>query len=187
MRDTAILSRTDMTHFFKRAAIGAILAAVTFAPPALANEVTVGTLALTNLWARATPPRAPTGAGYLTITNNGNEADTLTAVSTPAAETSELHIMEVKNGIMTMHPVAGGIKIPGGETVTLAPGGYHLMFIKLKHDLKQGEELPVTLTFAKAGTVETMLPIMPVGSKGPAAGGNTMNMNGGSMKTDTGQ
>ena len=47
--------------------------------------------------------------------------------------------MEVKNGIMTMHPVEGGIKIPAGETVTLAPGGYHLMFIKLKHDLKQGE------------------------------------------------
>ena len=176
-----------MTHFLKRAAIGAILAAVTFAGPAFANQVTVGPLTLTDLWARATPPKAPTGAGYLTITDTGSEGDTLIAVSTPAAETSELHIMEVKNGIMTMHPVAGGIKIPAGGTVTLAPGGYHLMFIKLKHDLKQGEELPVTLTFAKAGTVETMLPIMPVGSKGPAAGGNTMNMNGGAMQMDTGQ
>jgi hypothetical protein len=176
-----------MTRLLKRAAIGAILAAVTCAAPALAQDITVGSLSLTNLWARATPPKAPTGAGYLTITNTGGAADTLVAVSTPAAETSELHIMEVKNGIMTMHPVAGGIKIPAGKTVTLAPGGYHLMFIKLKHDLKQGEELPVTLTFAKAGTVEAMLPIMPVGSRGPAAGGNTMNMNGGAMKMDTGQ
>ena len=176
-----------MTRLLKRAAIGAILAAVTFAAPALAQDITIGSLSLTNLWARATPPKAPTGAGYLTIANTGSAPDTLVAVSTPVAETSELHIMEVKNGIMTMHPVEGGIKIPAGETVTLAPGGYHLMFITLKHDLKQGEELPVTLTFAKAGTVKAMLPIMPVGSRGPAAGGNTMNMNGGAMKTDTGQ
>ena len=178
-----------MTHFLKRAAIGAILAAVTFAAPAFAHEVTVGSLTLTDLWARATPPKAPTGAGYLTITNSGSEADTLIAVSTPAAETSELHIMEVKNGIMTMHPVEGGIEIPAGGKVTLAPGGYHLMFIRLKEPLKDGGKLPVTLTFKKAGKVETFLHIMPVGSMGPTGGGdgNSMNMNGGSMKMDTGK
>ena len=173
-----------MTRLFTRAAIGALFAAVVFTAPAFAQDVTVGSLTLSNLWARATPPKAPTGAGYLTITNNGSAADTLTAVSTPAAEIGELHIMEVKDGIMTMHPVEGGIPIPAGGTVTLQPGGYHLMFVKLKHDLKQGEELPVTLTFAKAGTVEAELPIMPVGSKGPAgAGGGKMNMDDGKMGT----
>ncbi len=174
-----------MSHFLKHAAVGALVAVVAFAAPAFAHEVKVGSLEITNLWARATPPKAPTGAGYLTITNKGNEQDTLTAVATPVAETSELHIMEVKNGIMTMHPVAGGIKIPAGGTVTLAPGGYHLMFIKLKHDLKQGEQLPVTLTFEKAGKVDTFLHIMPVGSMGPAgAGGATnMDMKGGQMGT----
>ncbi len=170
-----------MNHLLKRAAVGALFAAIAFATPALAQDITVGSLTITNLWARATPPKAPTGAGYLTITNKGSEADTLVAVSTPVAETSELHIMEVKDGIMTMHPVEGGIPIPAGGTVTLAPGGYHLMFITLKHDLKQGEMLPVTLTFAKAGTVEAMLPIMPVGSKGPAGAEGGMNMNGGQM------
>ena len=54
-----------MTHFFKRAAIGALLAAFAFAAPAFAHDVTVGSLTLSNLWARATPPKAPTGAGYL--------------------------------------------------------------------------------------------------------------------------
>ena len=164
-----------MTRFFKRAAVGALFAAIALATPAFAQDVTVGSLTLSNLWARATPPGAPTGAGYLIITNHGSDADTLTAVSTPAAEVGELHIMEVKDGIMTMHPVEGGIVIPAGATVTLAPGGYHLMFVRLKHDLKQGEELPVTLTFTKAGTVETMLPIMPIGSKGPAGGGMQMD------------
>ena len=174
-----------MTRFFKRAAVGALFAAIAFTAPAFAHEVKAGSLEITNLWARATPPKAPTGAGYLTITNKGDTEDTLTAVSTPVAETSELHIMEVKNGVMTMRPVEGGIKIPPGSTVTLAPGGYHLMFIKLKHDLKAGETLPVTLTFAKAGTVVTFLHIMPVGSMGPtgAGGATTMDMKGGQMGT----
>ncbi len=171
-----------MTRHFRRAAIGAIFAAIAFAAPAYAQDITVGTLTLSNLWARATPPKAPTAAGYLTITNTGSEADTLTAAATPMAETTELHIMEVKNGIMSMHPVEGGIKIPPGKTVALAPGGYHLMFIKLKHDLKQGGTLPVTLTFAKAGTVDASLPIMPIGSMGPTASGGAMNMNMGSGK-----
>ncbi len=175
-----------MTRFFTRAAMGALFAIVAFTAPAFAGDVTVGSLTLSNLWARATPPKAPTGAGYLTITNKGSQPDTLTAVSTPASQVSELHIMEVKDGVMTMHPVEGGIKIPAGATVKLAPGGYHLMFIKLKHDLKQGETLPVTLTFDKAGTVEVMLPIMPVGSKGPAGAGGAMNMDmkGGQMGKD---
>ena len=165
-----------MTHFLKRAAVGALFAAVAFTAPAFAADVTVGSLTLSNLWARATPPKAPAGGGFLTIANTGSADDTLIAVSTPAAEVSQLHKMEVTNGIMKMREVEGGIKIPAGGTVMLKPGGYHLMFIKLKHDLKKGEELPVTLTFEKAGTVETVLPIWPVGSMGPAGAGGDMQM-----------
>jgi len=170
-----------MTRFFTRAAFGALFAVTVFSAPAFAQDITVGTLTLSNPWARATPPKAPAGGGFLTITNNGNEQDTLTAVSTPAAEMSQLHKMEVVNGIMKMREVEGGIKIPAGDTVTLKPGGYHLMFIGLKHDLKKGETLPVTLTFARAGTVDVTLPIWPVGSMGPAGAGGAMDMNGGQM------
>lgn len=177
-----------MAHFLKRAAIGAFFAVVAVSASAVAHEATAGSLELTNLWTRATPPGAPTGAGYLTIKNNGSEPDTLIAVSTPAAATGELHIMEAKDGIMTMHPVEGGIKIPAGETVTLAPGGLHLMFIKLNQPFVDGAQLPVTLTFAKAGTVETFLHIMPVGSKGPAGGGGGKTMDHGQMGSgQTGQ
>jgi len=176
-----------MSNVFTRAAIGALFAVVAFTAPAYAGDVTVGSLTLSNLWARATPPKAPAGGGFLTVTNNGGTADTLTAVSTPAAEMSQLHKMEVKDGIMKMREVEGGIQIPAGGTVTLKPGGYHLMFIGLKHDLKQGAELPVTLTFEKAGTVEAMLPIWPVGSMGPGGAGGSMQMNGGAMKMGTGK
>jgi len=170
-----------MNFRFAGAVVGALIAVSTIALPATAHSVNVGTLELTNLWTRATPPKAPTGGGYLTITNSGSEDDTLIAVSTPVSEKGELHIMEVKDGIMTMHPVEGGIVIPAGETVTLAPGGLHLMFIGLKESLKEGGMLPVTLTFAKAGTVETTLHIMPIGSQGPDGAGGGMNMDHGKM------
>ncbi len=183
-----------MSIHLPRAAFGALLAVTLFAAPAFAHSVTVGPLTLTDLWTRATPPKAPTAAGYLTITNKGSEPDHLIAASTPDAAKGEIHIMEVKNGVMTMHPVEGGVEIPASGSVTLAPGGYHLMFITLKNSLKEGGKLPVTLTFAKAGTVETFLHIMAIGAQGPghdATGGMNMGA-GGTMnmdhdKTGTGQ
>ena len=144
----------------------ALVAAASLATSAFAHSVTVGSLELTDLWTRATPPGAPTAAGYLTITNKGTEADTLIAASSSASESGELHMMEVKDGVMTMHAAEGGIPIPPGGSVTLAPGGFHIMFVTLKAPLKEGEKLPVTLTFAKAGTVETFLHIQAIGAAG---------------------
>src|SRR5690606_5752934 len=105
--------------------------------------------------------------GYLTITNTGSEADRLTAVASPVAARGELHVMEIKDGVMRMAPLADGIPIPAGGTVTLGPGGLHLMFITLKEDLKEGGRMPVTLTFEKAGRVETFLHVQAIGAKGP--------------------
>jgi copper(I)-binding protein len=153
---------------FAALAIAMLLAGANTA--ALAHSVTVGSLTLTDLWTRATPPAAPTAAGYLTITNNGSEADRLIAAASPIAETVQLHTMEMKDGVMSMHPVEGGIEIPAGGSVTLAPGGFHIMFITLKDTLKEGGTVPVTLTFEKAGSVDTFLHIMAIGAKGPSTG-----------------
>lgn len=150
-----------------RTLAAALVAAALFAVPAAAHEVTVGALTITDLWSRATPPKAPTAAGFMTITNNGQADDTLVSVSSPVAKTAELHMMEMQNGVMKMHPVAGGIVIPAGKSVTLAPSGYHVMFITLNQDLKEGGKLPVTLTFAKAGSVDTFLHILSIGATGP--------------------
>ena len=144
----------------------ALVAATLLAAPAFAHSVTLGSLELTDLWTRATPPGAPTAAGYLTITNKGSEADTLIAASSPEAANAGLHTMEMKDGVMTMRPVDGGIEIPAGGSVTLAPDGFHIMFVTLKEPLKEGGKLPVTLTFEKAGTVDTFLHIMAIGATG---------------------
>lgn len=147
--------------------LAAAVAAFLFALPASAHETKVGSLTLTDLWTRATPPKAPTGAGYLTITNSADTADKLVGAASPAAEETQLHEMATKDGVMTMHQVEGGVEIPAKGKVTLAPGGYHIMFMGLKDGFKEGGKVPVTLTFEKAGTVETFLHVLPVGSGGP--------------------
>lgn len=148
------------------AALAALLAAG-LSGAASAHEVTVGALKLTDLWTRATPPAAPVAVGFLTIANTGTAPDRLIAVSSPEAANGELHEMSMENGVMKMRALPGGIEIPAGGTVKLAPGGLHLMFITLKAPLVEGGKLPVTLTFEKAGKVDTFLHILAIGAKGP--------------------
>ena len=150
-----------------RTLAAAFVAATLLSTSAFAHSLTVGSLTLTDLWTRATPAGAPTAAGYLTITNNGTEADKLIAASSPAAATGTLHLVTVKDGVMSMRPAEVSIEIPARGSVTLAPGGLHIMFVTLKEPLKEGGKLPVTLTFEKAGTVETFMHIKAVGADGP--------------------
>jgi copper(I)-binding protein len=152
-----------------------------FALPAAAHSVDVGSLSLMELWTRASPPQAPAAAGYLTITNKGGTADRLVAASAPGVERTEIHEMGVVEGVMKMGAVPGGIEIPAGESVTLAPNGFHIMFIGLKEPLVEGGRMPVTLTFEKAGKVDTFLHILAIGAGGPEG-----HDHGGGAKTDTG-
>ena len=154
----------------------ALAAMMLLSAPALAAPVAVDNLEISTPWTRATPPGAPTAGGYLTITNKGSAPDTLTAVSSPIAKASELHLMAMKDGVMTMRAVEGGIAIPAGGSVTLAPDGLHIMFVTLTQPLKAGGTLPVTLTFAAAGSVAIDMPVLPIGSSGPAAAMPSMDM-----------
>jgi len=149
--------------------------------PARAEEVKAGDL-ISQAWSRATPRGAKTGGGFLTIENKGSAPDRLVAVSGDFADKIEVHEMAVKNGVMTMRAVENGLTIEPGKTVTLAPGGYHLMMLDLKAPLKQGDKLPVTLQFEKAGTVVVTLDVQGVGAKGPAAEGGKMDMKMDGMK-----
>ena len=78
--------------------------------------------------------------------------------------------MATNNGVMTMRPVENGLSIPAGQSVTLAPGGYHLMLMDLKGPLKKGDKVPVTLAFEKAGEVKVTLDIEGIGATGPTSG-----------------
>ena len=142
------------------------------AVPARAEEVKAGDLVITQAWSRATPGGAKVGGGYLTIENKGSAPDRLTGGSTDVAGKLQVHEMAVNNGVMTMRPLDNGLTIEPGKTVRLAPGGYHLMLIDLKSPLKQGDKLPITLEFEKAGKVKLSLDVQGVGAQGPAAAGD---------------
>jgi len=76
--------------------------------------------------------------------------------------------MAMNNGVMTMRPLDKGLVIEPGKTVKLAPGGYHLMLMDLKTPLKQGDKVPLTLEFEKAGKVTLSLDVQGVGAQAPA-------------------
>lgn len=120
---------------------------------ASAQEFKAGSLVISQPWSRATAGSAKVGAGYMTITNTGTEPDRLVGGSLPQAGKFEVHEMRMENNVMTMRPIDGGLEIKPGQTVKLAPGGYHVMFMQLKEQLKEGEVLKGELVFEKAGKV----------------------------------
>jgi periplasmic copper chaperone A len=136
----------------------------------------VGKIRITEPWARATPKGASTGAGYMTITNNGPAPDRVVCVASDASAQCQIHSMTIEGNVMKMRPVEGGLEIKPGETVTLKPSATHLMFLDLKQPLQQGKTVRVTLKFETAGTVDVECPIAAIGAAAPGmpAGGGGM-------------
>src|SRR3954466_3386923 len=149
-------------QFFAFAALLAVLGA-----SAHAQEVKAGDLVITQPWSRATPGGAKIAGGFLTIENKGAAPDRLIGGAGDGAGRVEIHEMSMNNGVMTMRPLDKGLAIEPGKTVKLAPGGYHLMMFDLKGPLKQGEKVPVTLEFEKAGKVNVSLDVQGVGAQAP--------------------
>jgi len=118
-----------------------------------AMAVRHGDLVIAAPWARATPAGARVGGGFLAITNHGAAPDRLVSARSDVADHVEIHEMKMEGEVMRMRPLAEGIDIKPGETLTLKPGSFHLMFMGLKQPLMKGERFKVRLTFAKAGAI----------------------------------
>lgn len=139
-------------------------ALIGFVTPALAQASGNSSITVEQLWARATPAGAKTGAVYMTLDNKSGTADRLTGVSSDVAEKLQIHEMKVDNGVMQMRELAGGLPIPAKGSVVLKPGGYHVMLIGLKKPLTAGEKFPLTLTFEKAGNISLTVPVQATGA-----------------------
>ena len=151
-----------------RPVAAALLAAaiLLLAAPTHAHDYKLGPLAIGHPWSRATPPGADVGAGYLTIANEGAEPDRLVAATAAGAGRVQVHTMTEDGGVMSMRALPDGLEIPAGTTVELAPGGTHLMLMDLAGPLKEGERIPATLRFEKAGALDVEFAVGPMG--GPA-------------------
>lgn len=100
-------------------------------------------LSVTGAWARATVPGQAVGGLYVDIESSVNAR--LVAVTSPLAESAELHLMSMDGGTMRMRAV-DEIALPAGKTVSLKPGAYHVMLFGLKRALKPGDSVPFSLT-----------------------------------------
>jgi periplasmic copper chaperone A len=124
-------------------------------------------IAVSDAWSR---PAIGTGVVYVGIANHGTTADRLVGASTPVARTVEIHRSSassasmngmVMNGVMSMERVQS-LTIPAHGSVTLAPGGYHLMAIGLHRDLHAGDHFPLQLHFATAGWTNVIVRVRPI-------------------------
>ena len=132
---------------------------------ALATTVAhAGDIEVRDAWLRATPRGASVAGGYATIVNHGSAPDRLVGASIPMAPDGQIHEMSMANGVMHMGRLADGLALAPGAAVTLTPSRYHLMFEKPSAQLKAGQTVVGSLTFAKAGKIDVTFTVAGFGA-----------------------
>lgn len=127
-----------------------LLAAALSAAPVLAHDYEIGGLSVEHPYAIASTGK--TAAGYLSVTNTGTDSDMLVAIETEFPRADVHRTEKDASGVARMSPV-DGLEIPAGETVTLEPGGLHVMFMGLDRPLAEGDSVHATLVFETAGEI----------------------------------
>jgi periplasmic copper chaperone A len=135
-----------------------VLAAASLFSTAAFAQVTVG-----DPWIRATVPAQKTAGAFMQL--QSPKATRLVDVHSPVAGRAEVHQMAMEGQTMRMQKV-DGIDLPAGQPVNLSSGGYHVMLFDLKQQLKEGEQVPLTLTFVgadkKRENVTVQVPVKPL-------------------------
>jgi copper(I)-binding protein len=141
-------------------AVPAVMLAV--AGPVLA-QVTV-----TAPWVRATVAQQSSTGAFMQL--KSAKAVKLVSVSTPVAGIVEVHEMAMDGQVMRMRAVPA-LELPADKTVELKPGGYHVMLMDLKGQVKAGDTVPLTLVFEgadqKRETVQVKATVKPLGAPMP--------------------
>ena len=118
-------------------------------------------------WVRGTVASQKASGAFMHITSAAGGK--LVAASSPVAGVVEVHEMAMEGNVMKMRAVPS-LDLPAGKTVQLKPGGYHVMLMDLKQQLKPGETVPLTLTIegkdGKRETLEVKAPIKPLATPG---------------------
>jgi copper(I)-binding protein len=142
---------------------------------AFAHGYKLGDLDIHHPWTRATPPGADVAGGFMEITNGGTLADRLISVEIDGIPMAQIHEMTTSEGVMKMRPLANGLDIKPGETVTLKPGSFHIMMMGLSKPFVAGEMVHGTLHFEKAGSIEVDFKVEAMGAE-PQGQHNHMTM-----------
>ena len=136
------------TTIMKKLLITSLLASI--ASTAVAGPAIV----IDHAHARATVPGQTTGAAYIDIENRGKIEDKLLKISSPMAQSAEVHSMTMDGTVMRMREV-GQVDLKPATKVTMAANeGLHIMLIGLKQPLRPGQKIPLSLRFEKAGKID---------------------------------
>lgn len=117
-------------------------------------------------WMRASPGGVTVGVAYGEIKADKGKSDRLLGAKTPAAARAEIHEHVMAKGVAKMRRIEG-LAIPAGRSVVLGPSGHHIMLLDLKAPLKEGDLVPLTLVFEKAGEITIEATVEPIGAMGP--------------------
>lgn len=156
-----------MRHIYAAALAALILAG--FSGATSAHEYAVGDLRIQDPWARAMPAGAAIGGGYMTIRSVNGQADRLLGGSSPRAARIEVHGMFQEGDVVRMRRVHA-LEIVPGDVIELRPGGLHLMFVDVTEPFREGERIPATLVFDRAGEVQLEFLVGGIGDDGPDGG-----------------
>lgn len=118
-------------------------------------------IAVENPYVREVPPKMPNSAAFMKLTNSSDTEVSLTSAASDVANVVELHEHAKVDGMMQMRQVAK-IVIPAKGQTELKPGGLHVMLIGLKHPLKEGETVDVTLNFSNGESMKVTAPVKKV-------------------------
>lgn len=102
---------------------------------------------ISDAWVRATVPQQQATGAFMRLTADRDSK--LVSAESPAARIVEVHEMAMQDNVMKMRQVAG-VVLPAGKAVELRPGGYHIMLIELKQQIRAGDKVPLTLVFETA-------------------------------------
>ncbi len=117
-------------------------------------------------WTRAVPAVAPVAGGFLTVVNDDDVDDRLLRVESDIAQRVEIHQMRNDGGVMRMRALPDGVVVPAHGKLELKPGGYHLMLIKPRRALVEGDHFGATLVFQRAGRVPARFEVRAMGASG---------------------
>lgn len=139
---------------------------------ASAHDMKHGEMMVEHPWARASAGPAKAGAAYMVLSNMGHDTDRLIGAKSMLADRTEVHNHIMDNGIMKMRQV-DAIEVAPGTPTILQPGGLHIMFMGLHKPFIEGQKLPMTLVFEKAGEIDIEFIVQGVSAKQP---GHDMDM-----------
>jgi len=134
---------------------------------AFAHDKQLGPISIEQPWSRATVPAVPTGVAYFVVRNASPDPDRLLSVTTPVAEKAELHA-HIHEGNMVRMRKLDAIAIAPASNTALEPGGLHVMLLKLKQPLIQGQTFPLTLVFERAGTTTIQVAVQAITDTSPS-------------------